>query len=383
MKKSILLFAMAFSLVCAIQAQEIGNFMRTSLTSPEFNATKDSVTFRISGDYATIVKLSGSWLRGTDNPQPELQKGANGIWSITLPAPEPEIYTYNFVVDGVSVNDAANIFEQRDGRRYLSVLLVPGPRSENYVTATKRGDLQRVWYDSPTLGLNRAMMVYTPYGYYDKANSSKKYPVLYLLHGGGGDEDAWVSMGRACEILDNLIEKGLAVPMICVMPNGNPGQQAARTFMLPEKPFDRNDPSQANSYVNSLAKDIIPYIESHFRVTAKKSARAIAGLSMGGGQTFAVSTLYPDLFDYICPMSSGVRDEETSKTGLEGIKKAGYKLYWIGCGEDDRLAYESSQRLDKIMNDLNMEHTFFVSGGGHEWKNWRLYLNTFGQLLFK
>jgi len=383
MKRIIMFLVLAVVMGITIHAQEIANFMRTAIVSPEFNANKDSVTFRISGNYATMVKLNASWLMGTPTPQPELKKGDKGIWTITLPAPEPEIYTYSFIVDGVSVNDASNIFEQRDGTRFLSVLLVPGPRSENYVTAGKRGNLERVWYSSPTLGFNRAMMVYTPYGYYDKANAGKKYPVLYLLHGGGGDEDAWVSMGRACEILDNLIEKGQAVPMLCVMPNGNPGQQAARTFQIPEKTIDRNDPTTANLYVNSLAKDIIPYIDSHYRTVAKKSGRAVAGLSMGGGHTFSVTTLYPDLFDYICPMSSGVRDAEVAKTGLQGIKNAGYKLYWIGCGDKDALAYQNSQRLDGVLNELGMQHTLFISGGGHEWKNWRLYLNTFGPLLFK
>lgn len=382
MKKSILLLVLALSMGIAAQAQELANFVRTAIVSPEFNAANDSVTFRISANYATVVKLNGSWLRGTANNQ-ELSKGANGVWSIKLPVPDPEIYTYNFNVDGVAVNDANNIMEQRDGTRYLSVLLVPGKRSENYATANKRGNLERVWYDSPTIGMNRCMMVYTPYGYDDKANSKIKYPVLYLLHGGGGDEDAWVSMGRACEILDNLIEKGLAVPMICVMPNGNATQQAARTYRIPEKVADRNDPATANLYVNSLAKDIIPYIDSHYRTNAKKEGRAVAGLSMGGGHTFSVSTLYPELFDYICPMSSGVRDEEQSKVGLQGIQKAGYKLYWIGCGDQDAMALEGSKRLNKIMNDLGMKNTLFISGDGHEWKNWRLYLNTFGQLLFK
>lgn len=380
MKKSIMFFIVAISMVMSTQAQEMANVVRTSTASPEFNAANDSVTFRISGNYATVVKLSASWLRGTS---PELKKGANGVWSITLPAPEPEIYTYSFVVDGVSVNDANNIFEQRDGTRYLSVLLVPGKRSENYVTANKRGNLERVWYDSPTIGINRCMMVYTPYGYDDKANSKVKYPVLYLLHGGGGDEDAWVSMGRACEILDNLIEKGLAVPMICVMPNGNANQQAASPYKIPVKTLDRNNPATANLYVTSLAKDIIPYIDSHYRTNAKKAGRAVAGLSMGGGHTFSVSTLFPELFDYICPLSSGVSNEEQSRTALQGLQKAGYKLYWIGVGDQDAGALAGSKRLDNIMNELGMQHTLFISADAHEWKNWRLYLNTFSQLLFK
>jgi len=174
------------------------------IVSPEFNATKDSVTFRLSANYATVVKLSCNWL----SDQPELKKGDSGIWSINLPAPEPEIYTYNFVVDGVLTFDPSNILLQRDVMRIQNELLVPGERSENYIAASKRGNLERVWYDSPTIGLNRCMMVYTPYGYDDKANSRKTYPVLYLLHGGGGDEKQWAELGRTCEILDNLIAKG-------------------------------------------------------------------------------------------------------------------------------------------------------------------------------
>lgn len=381
LKMKLFIVVVAFAVMNTLSAQELANFMRASVTSPEFNAAMDSVTFRISGDYATQVKLSGSWLRGTNTPEVDMQKGEEGIWSVTLPVPDPEIYTYNFVVDGVSVNDAENIFMQRDGTRYLSVLLVPGERSENYVTANERGDLERVWYDSPTLDLNRCMMVYTPYGYDD--NPRREYPVLYLLHGGGGDEDAWVSMGRACEILDNLIEKGLAEPMIVVMPNGNPGQQAARTFQLEVKEYDRSDPAQRNLYIHSLANDIIPYIDSHYRTIDRKSGRAVAGLSMGGGHTLAVTANYPDLFDYICPLSSGMSESEEAIEQLRGIKEAGYKLYWVGVGDQDRLAYERTLELDKMLTDLDMEHTLYVSGGGHSWSNWRLYLNTFGQLLFK
>ena len=137
------------------------------------------------------------------------------------------------------------------------------------------------------------MYVYTPYGY---ETGTESYPVLYLLHGGGGDEDAWATMGRACQILDNLIEKKLAVPMICVMPNGNPGQEAARTTLLPEKVIDRNDPAFANLYINSIVKDIIPYVEKNFRVIATPEARAVSGLSMGGAHTLSVTNEYPGCF---------------------------------------------------------------------------------------
>jgi enterochelin esterase family protein len=203
------------------------------------------------------------------------------------------------------------------------------------------------------------------------------------LHGGGGDEDAWSTMGRACQILDNLIEKKLALPMICVMPNGNPGQAAAKTFLLDETTIDRNDPKLANLYINSIVKDIIPYIEKNYRVIAKPEARAISGLSMGAGHTISVTNEYPGTFSYICPLSGGISATNIDVDAkLQGIKKAGYKLYWIGCGSDD-FTFANNKNLDAALTRNGMEHTFFITGGGHTWANWRVYLNTFGQLLFK
>jgi enterochelin esterase-like enzyme len=397
MKRILCTLGMAFLVLYAMYAQANANATRAAaIISPELNATKDSVTFRLSANYATVVKLSCNWL----SDKPELKKGDGGIWSITLPAPEPEIYTYNFVVDGVLTFDPSNILIQRDVALIQNELLVPGERSANYTEPAKRGNLERVWYDSPTIGLNRSMMVYTPYGYNDKANSKKTYPVLYLLHGGGGDEKQWAELGRACEILDNLIAKGLAVPMICVMPNGNANQQASRTYQLPEKapnpapaaapaaaPAPNQAPNQnnptANLYINSIAKDIIPYIESHYRVIAKKSGRAVAGLSMGGGHTTAITGAYPDLFDYICVMSMGMAESDQAKAQLQGIKNAGYKLYWVGVGDKDPLAYDRSVTLDKMLTGLGMQHTMNVSGGVHEWKVWRFNLNLVAQKLFK
>lgn len=265
---------------------------------------------------------------------------------------------------------------QRDGTRYLSMLLIDGERSQNYREAAHRGTVSHVWYDSALLGINRRMTVYTPYGY--ETSKKTKYPVLYLLHGGGGDEEAWTSMGRAAQILDNLIEKGLAKPMIVVMPNGNPGQQAACTFALPEKKYDW----QGNDYVTSLVKEIIPFIEKNYRAIPNKSARAIAGLSMGGGHTTSATMLFPGVFDYICPMSCGLRDGDGVDAKMQGIKKAGYKLYWIGCGTAD-FAWPGTETMVKVLERNGMEYTLFASDGGHVWYNWRYYLNTFAQLLFK
>ena len=184
-------------------------------------------------------------------------------------------------------------------------------------------------------------------------------------------------MGRAAQILDNLIEKGLAKPMIVVMPNGNPGQQAAGTMGLPTKQVTEQD-----AYVKSLVTEIVPFIEKNFRAIPKKESRAIAGLSMGGGHTTRATILYPDVFDYICPLSCGIRDSAELDSQLQGIKKAGYKLYWVGCGTSD-FAWPGTEVLDQALTRNGMQHTIFPSEGGHTWYNWRLYLNTFARLLFK
>lgn len=371
MKRLMTLLAAAF-MVLAVNAQELANFQRVNVVSPE---VKDGqVTFRLKADYATDVQLYGSWMPGYGD-RIQLKRGQNYIWEVTIPAPTPEIYTYNFFVDGVSVSDPTNVLMQRDGTRYLSMLLIEGERSENYKEANKRGSVSHVWYDSELLGSNRRMTVYTPYGY--ETSKKTKYPVLYLLHGGGGDEEAWSSMGRAAQILDNLIEKGLAEPMIVVMPNGNPGQQAAVTLNL-----DTKQVQTPNAYVTSLVKEIIPFVEKNYRAIPKKEARAIAGLSMGGGHTTSATMLFPGVFDYICPMSCGLRDGENVDAQMQGIKKAGYKLYWIGCGTDD-FAWPGTETMVEILKRNGMEHTLFASDGGHVWYNWRYYLNTFAQLLFK
>ena len=381
MKKILTILAAAALAVSSLGAQELTNFAfgrGPRIVSPEVKDGK--VTFRLNANYATRVQLSGNWMANPWTGVEEMTKGEGGIWEITIDAPTPEIYTYNFIVDGVSVNDPLNDKVQRDGTRYLNMLFIPGERSENYFEAGKHGSVTTRWYDSPSLGYSRRMVVYTPYGY--EANKKAKYPVLYLLHGGGGDEEAWTSMGRAAQILDNLIEKGLAKPMIVVMPNGNPNQKAASTLGIAAEEMDRQDPKWQNAYVTSLVKEIVPFIDKEYRTVAKASGRAIAGLSMGGGHTTSATILFPGVFDYICPMSCGIRESDELDAQLQGIKKAGYKLYWIGCGTAD-FAWPGTEILDKALTRNGMEHTLYASDGGHVWANWRLYLNTFAQLLFK
>lgn len=379
MKKILTLLAGLALLAGSVNAQELTNFSfgrGPRVVSPELKG--DKTTFRLSANYATVVNLVGTWMENPYGGGVPMTKGENGVWEITIDTPTPEIYTYNFVVDGVAVNDPLNVFVQRDGTRYLSMLMVPGERTENYGEANQHGTVTHVWYSSKILGFDRRLTVYTPYGY--EANPKKKYPVLYLLHGAGGDEEAWSSMGRAAQILDNLIEKGLAQPMICVMPNGNPTQRAAQTLGLPEGQMSWNDPATRNNYVKSLCEEIVPFIEKNYRAIAKPESRAIAGLSMGGGHTITASALYPDKFDYICPLSAA---GQLTPEQAAGLKKAGVKLYWVACGNTDFL-WEGNLALKKVLEDAKMDNfEFFESDGGHVWSNWRLYLNTFAQKLFK
>lgn len=379
MKRIITLLAGLVLLAGSVNAQELSNFSfgrGPKVVSPEING--DKTTFRLSANYATIVNLVGAWMENPWGPGVPMTKGEGGVWEITIDTPSPEIYTYSFIVDGVTMSDPLNVFVQRDGSRFLSMLMVPGERTENYGEANVHGTVAHRWYHSEILGMDRRLTVYTPAGY--ENNPKKKYPVLYLLHGAGGDEEAWSSMGRAAQILDNLIEKGLAEPMICVMPNGNPNQMAAQTLGLPTTEMDWRDPANRNSYVKSLCEEIVPFIEKNYRAIAKPASRAIAGLSMGGGHTISASTLYPELFDYICPLSAaGAMTEEQALA----LKKAGVKLYFLACGNTDFL-WNGSLELKKNLEAVQMDNfEFFESDGGHVWSNWRLYLNTFAQKLFK
>ncbi|MCQ2147940.1 MAG: esterase [Bacteroidales bacterium] len=383
MKKIFVILSSMLILAGSAMAQEWANFSRggDAVVSPELSET--SVTFRLSADYATVVKVQPSWL---DEPV-AMTKGEKGVWSATIDLPYPEIHTYHFLVDGVKVNDPLNDFIQRDGTSYLNMICVPGERSENYMEASKRGTVSYKWYDSKILGINRRVTVYTPYGYDE--NPKKKYPVLYLLHGAGGDEEAWSSMGRAAQILDNLIEKGLAEPMIVVMPNGNPTQQAAGYMKIPQaRPQGttqaapqgaRGQGGRNNNYVQSLCEEIVPFIESHYRVIAKPEKRAIAGLSMGGGHTLTAVSNYPSLFDYICAMSpAGTITAE----GAAALKKDGYKYFLLACGTSDFI-FERTVNNEKTLTEQGLEHEYFLSDGGHVWANWRMYLNRLAPKLFK
>ena len=375
--------------VCAwsASAQEIFNFGRQAVVSPEL--TEETITFRLVANYATEVGIQASWAGYGVQP---MTKGERGVWSITMPRPASELYTYNFVVDGISTLDPSNTFVQRDGTRYMSAVLVDGGYADLYKEATHKGNLEHVWYYSAENDMERRMYVYTPYGY--DAKGKKKYPVLYLLHGGGGDEDAWSTLGRTCQILDNLIEQGKAVPMLVVMPNGNPNQYAASTLQIPVKQDVRQYASGFDNY-SSLVADILPYVESHYNVIKNRTGRAVAGLSMGGGQSFYIGLRNIDVFANIGIFSSGLLggsgagqaafDPEAQMPGLisNPAKYNKLDLFYISCGEQDNRIGGTKEFVDQL-NALGYKNVFYETyPGGHEWKVWRRNLSALVQKVFQ
>lgn len=379
------LFLVSFSFL--LTAQE-APWLRARVVSPEIQED-NSVTFRMNAPDAEQVQLSGGWMEGWGTRE-DMVRNDTGLWSLTVGPLEPEIYTYAMWVNGVKTLDAANTSVMRDGSRYESMLLVPGPESDLYaVKDVPHGSLSKVWYDSPTLGLTRRMYVYTPPGY---EGGYDTYPVFYLLHGGGGDEDAWSTLGRTCQILDNLIAQRKARPMIVVMTNGNPFDAAAPGEAPPRKDEEGGGIFSMGSgrFEKSLVDDVIPFVEEHYRTKDGKSNRAVGGLSMGGMQTMNLAFDHSMVFDYYGVMSMGITDPgpdgrswfQNVDARLNSLKTTGYKLYWIGCGTDDFL-YDAAQNLVSKLEEAGMEYTYRESSGGHTWSNWRIYLSELAPLLFR
>jgi len=292
-------------------------------------------------------------------------------------------------VDGLKTTDPNNVYLIRDVATVFNVFIVGGGKADLYaVKKVPHGSVTRRWYDSPGIGLNRRITIYTPPGY---ETSKEKYPVLYLLHGMGGDEEAWMALGRTSQIMDNLIAQGKAKPMLVVMTNGNVSQEAAPgesslgfykpTFQLP---------NTMNGKFEESFMDVIQFVESNYRVKAEKSGRAIAGLSMGGFHSLHISRYYANTFDYVGLFSAAILPDtsvaskiyENLDATLETQMKNGYKLYWIGMGKTDFL-YNDGKAYRARLDKIGMKYTYMESEGGHTWTNWRVYLSDFVPLLFQ
>ena len=365
------------------------------VVSPEIH-DNNTVTFRFKAPKAVRVQLTGDFLPVQKNAKFEapgivdLKEGQEGVWEYTTPEPlKPELYSYSFIVDGLRMHDTANVYLIRDVSTLTNVFIIGGDRADFYkVNPVPHGTVSRIWYDSPALGLERRMTVYTPAGY---ETSGKRYPVLYLLHGMGGDEEAWISLGRTAQILDNLIAQGKAKPMIVVMPNGNASQEAApgesSRGMVP--PTMQLPKTMEGSYEQAFP-EIVKFIDKNYRTIKSKSGRAIAGLSMGGFHSLHISKQYPDMFNYIGLFSAAIMpNKEVSSPiyeNMEGKLKVQFDknpaLYWIAIGKTDFL-YKANEEYRKLLDEKGYKYTYYESDEGHIWKNWRIYLTEFVPMLFR
>jgi len=333
------------------------------------------VTFRLQAPKAGEVLLTGEFLDGNR----KLEKGADGIWTVTVGPIEPEIYHYNFTIDGVRTIDPSNpqLKTGSTPSTISSVLEMKSASTAFYdAQPVPHGDVRIHWYQSKSLDTVRRVTVYVPPGY-DK-NQSARYPVLYLFHGANADENAWVRLGRANLILDNLIASGKITPFIAVMPFGYgvpPNGQLPQT-------------DNTAKFSKDLIEDVIPLIQSTYRAYTDREHRAIVGLSMGGGQALSIGLNHLELFSYVGGFSAAIGNAanhpKTFATlvgdAQESNKKL--KLLWIGCGTEDSL-FGASKGFSEWLMAKNIQHTFRETGGAHTWMVWRRYLNEVSPLLFK
>lgn len=373
-----------------------------NIVSPEIHEN-NTVTFRFHAPKAVVVKLTGDFLPKQKMQTPmgevdvpgaiDLKEGKDGVWEFTTPEPlAPELYSYSFIVDGLTAKDPNNVYMIRDVGSVTNVFMIANGRNGLYgVKDVPHGSVTRRWYDSPGLKCQRRITIYTPPGYEASRGS---YPVLYLLHGSGGDEEAWIALGRTAQIMDNLIAEGKAKPMIVVMPNGHtqnpaaPGESDRGMF----KPSMGGGSAQAVASMEDTFTDILKFVESNYRVKKNKTNRAVAGLSMGGGHSARISAAYPNTFDYVGVFSASplpwVRNEQDQATLDNFMKKLqtqrdnGFKLYWIACGNTDFL-YKNLQEGMRKMDEMGFKYTYRESEGGHTWENWRIYLSEFAPMLFR
>ncbi len=393
LKKTISLLISCLLFCSVLTAQQALFGRGYDIISPQVHANH-SVTFRLMAPNAKEVKLTGDfipskgWIPGSE----AMVKDEKGIWSYTTKPLPSDLYGYSFLVDGMKMMDPNNVHQIRDVATVTNIVIVGGGQGDLYsVQAVPHGTVTRTWYDSSANPYvkKRRVTVYTPPGYEE---SIEKYPVLYLLHGLGGDEEAWINLGRTAQVLDNLIASKKAEPMIVVMTNGNVAQEAApgESSLGLYKPSMQLEGTMDGQFETSFI-EVIRFVESRYRVIPKSNSRAIAGLSMGGFHTLHISRYYPNTFDYMGLFSAATMPDKRNagspvyadiEKSLEKQRYNGYKLYWIAIGKDDFL-YKSNKEYRRLLDKLSMDYVYLESEGGHTWANWRFYLTEFVPLLFK
>lgn len=390
MKKILATMVVALCAISAAAQQNVG-FRAGTVVSPQVNAD-NTVTFRLIAPEAKSVVVVGDW--EADGGRGTMTRGADGVWEFSTAKLPSEMYTYRFDIDGVVNLDPSNPFVRRDVGNQFSVFYIGDGCADYYqVRDVPHGDVTTTWYHSDKLGADRRLTVYTPPCYNE---SDKSYPVLYLLHGSGGDETAWLELGQTVRIMDNLIAEGKAEPMIVVMPNGNasmsaaPGETSANLAFRPVMTNEMPKVFPDGAYEDAFP-EIVSFVESRFRVQADKAHRAVAGLSMGGGHSFYLSINYPDMFDYVGLFSAGVVRAGKGESNhirrnvdekIATLGKVGVKLYWIAIGKDDFL-YDFNKELRDNMDAQGLKYVYHESTRGHLWSNWRQYLLMFAPQLFK
>lgn len=423
MKRLLSSIVMVGAMAASAFAQE-AIFNQNKVVSPVLNAS-GTVTFNLYAPEAKDVKISGDFLPKQTVQSPmgkwevdgteRLIRDENGLWSYTTTGQlQPELYMYKFIVDGVDVLDPSSVHRTRDVKMHMSNFIVTrsaGDRGDIYTAhnGTPHGDIHQMWYKSPTLKTARRMSVYTPASYRD---GKTKLPVLYLLHGMGGDETAWLELGRTAQILDNLIAAGKCKPMIVVMTNGHvennaaPGIDGPLTLVEAGLTNPEAVPQRATPHLEPIATspksvgggfpesfpDVQKFVESNFRVKKGASNTAICGLSMGGYHSFMISQLYPKNFGYVGLFSAAITMGDREKTYDLLSKDKAYKkrlaklfgahpTYWIAIGSTDFL-YEQNKDYRRWLDDQGFRYEYRETEGGHIWRNWRIYLTEFTQKLF-
>ncbi|NLZ19490.1 MAG: esterase [Bacteroidales bacterium] len=390
-----MIMAASAAIFCFVASAQQNLFPSQDLKSAVVNED-GSVTFNFLAPKAHRVQIVGDFMEGEKGTNVgmassgivEMTEGEGGLWTYTSKPLESELYSYTFLVDGIATIDPNHPYVFRDFATLTNLFVIPGGMGDLYsVQDVPHGSVTAIWYHSDGIGKNRRMNVYTPYGY--ETSGKRKYPVLYLLHGMGGDEDEWKNFGRACVILDNLIAQGKAEPMILVMPNGHSGMDAApgESDWGYYKPYHVTN---APAAFESNFPEIVKFIDKTYRTRADKNHRAIAGLSMGGFHSAYISANYPDLFGYVGLFSAAVGAMPTTgspfyedfdaKLAKQFSKTP--KLYWIGCGNVDFL-YNNNKVMREKFDAAGYPYVYMETDGGHVWKNWRIYLADFAPRLFK
>ena len=355
-------------LCVTLQAQQPAQ--PTPVRSPEVSADR-RITFRVRAPEANKVTVFCECLTS----EPALTKGADGVWSVTVGPVEPDIYEYHFTVDGVDNLDQRNPVVKYNSRPNLieSVVEVAGSGPLFYdAKPVPHGTVSMRYYSSKATGGTRRVFIYTPPNY---ERSTARLPVLYLLHGADGDETVWTQFGRANLILDNLIAEKKASPKVVVMPFG---------YAYPWHAGAAADKQRAD-FEKDLTDDLMSFVQSNYRVSTDREHRALAGLSMGGGQTLSIGPRHLDLFSRLAVFSSGAgQNPEQTLAALGKNAKAlneKLKLFWVGVGTEDG-AMAGAKRTSDYLNSVGVKHTYKTTPGAHTWIVWRKYLNEVAPQIF-